>query len=156
MSLVHLANVCSHLKNCTMTNLAIAKIPLTRLHLNLSLHLYKQGFLSAVQKGDDVAPDTKTIDTTPDNISTRKLWLTLKYRNNEPVLRHLSLISKPNLKIHLTNVEIKALAGGLYVRKIKPIQPAETILVKLDNKDIVDLQEAAAKNLGGMPLCRFR
>ncbi len=140
-----------------MANISLAKIPLTRLHLNLSLHLYKQGFVSSIQKGSDVAPDSAQapVEVTPDNIATRNLWLSLKYRNNKPVLNHLQLISKPNLKIELTATEVKALAAGLYVRKIKPIQPAETILIKLENKQVVDLQEAAAKNLSGMALCRF-
>ncbi|GMM33387.1 mitochondrial 37S ribosomal protein [Saccharomycopsis crataegensis] len=158
MSLVNLANVCAHLKNCTMVKHGVAKIPLSRLHLNLSFHLYKQGFISAIQKGSDISPDdpNSPVDITPDNISSRKLWLSLKYRDNQPVLSHISLVSKPNLKIKLSPTEIKALASGLYVRKIKPLQPAETILVKADDNEILDLQQVAAKNLGGMPLCRFR
>lgn len=158
MSLVHLANVCSHLQNCTKANLSLAKIPLTRLHLNVSLNLYKQGFISAIQKGSDNAPDEpgSSVEITPDNIASRKLWLTLKYRNNEPVLRQMSLISKPNSRIHLTATEVKALAGGLYVREIKPIQPAETFLIQTEDKRVFELQEAAAQDLAGMALCRFR
>lgn len=157
MSLVNLAHVCAHLKNVTMVKHEVAKIPLSRLHMNLAVHLYKQGFISAIQKGSDEAPDPagQPVEITSDNIATRRLWLTLKYRNDKPVLNNISLVSKPNLKLHLSPTELKALASGLYVRKIKPLRPAETMIVKTNDNSILDLQEAAAKNMAGMPLCRF-
>lgn len=156
MSLVHLANFCCHIKNCTNVHVATTSVPFSRLHLQIALGLYKEGFLSLVQKGSTSGPDEKYTDVTPDNISSRRLWLGLKYRNNQPVIRDFSLVSKPGRKVHLTSTEIKALASGIPVRFIKPLQPAECIFVKTGSGEIVEVQEAAKRDLKGMVLCRLK
>jgi len=56
MSLVHLADVCSHLQNASLARLGLTSIPYTKLHLSLSLLLHKQGFLSQVKLGGPAAP----------------------------------------------------------------------------------------------------
>ncbi|KAK6455822.1 ribosomal protein S8 [Scheffersomyces xylosifermentans] len=155
MSLVHLANLCAHLKNCTNVNIASTSVPFTRLHLQVAVGLYKEGFISSLQKGSTEGPDLKAVDVTPDNISTRRLWLGLKYRNNQPVIRDISLISKPGRKVNLTNEEVKALASGLAVRFIKPLQPAECIFIK-SKEEVFEIQEAAKRNLEGLALYRVK
>src|ERR1700712_3109344 len=49
MSLVNLAHVCSHLQNASKARLGLTSIPMSNLHLSLSLSLQKQGFVSTVQ-----------------------------------------------------------------------------------------------------------
>lgn len=56
MSLVHLANVCSHLQNASHLRLGLTSIPYTKLHLSLSLLLQKQGFLSQVKVAGPAPP----------------------------------------------------------------------------------------------------
>lgn len=157
MSLVHLANFCAHLKNCTNVNIATTSVPFSRLHLQVARGLYKEGFISLIQKGSTNGPDVTPINITPDNISSRRLWLGLKYRQNHPVIRDISLISKPGRKVNLTREEIKALASGLPVRFIKPLQPAESIFIKsaVDN-DVIEVQEAAKKGIKGLALYRVK
>lgn len=156
MSLVHLANFCAHVKNCTNVHIASTSVPFSRLHLQIALGLYKEGFISSVQKGSTTGPDQVPIEVTPDNISTRRLWLGLKYRKNNPVIRDFSMILKPGRRVNLTNTEVKALASGLPVRFIKPLQPAECVFVKTSNTEVVEIQEAAKRDLGGMALCRVK
>lgn len=48
MSLIHLANVCSHLQNASLARLGITSIPYTKLHLQISVLLQKQGFFSTI------------------------------------------------------------------------------------------------------------
>lgn len=156
MSLVHLANLCAHIKNCTNVHIGTTSIPFSRLHLQVALGLYKEGFISSVQKGSTSGPDQVAVEVTPDNIATRRLWLGLKYRNNQPVIRDFSLISKPGRKVNLTSTEVKALASGLPVRFIKPMQPAECVFLRTKNNDIVEIQEAAKRDLSGMALCRVK
>jgi ribosomal protein S8 len=126
------------------------------MHLQIAKGLYKEGFISSLHKGSTSGPDLKPVEVTPDNISTRRLWLGLKYRNNIPVIRDISLISKPGRKVNLTSEEVKALSSGLPVRFIKPLQPAECIFVKTEDKDIIEVQEAAKRNLPGMALYRVK
>lgn len=156
MSLVHLSNMCAHLKNCTLVNVSKTSIPFSRQHLQVALGLYKEGFLSSVQKGSTSGPDQVPVEVTPDNISTRRLWLDIKYRKNYPVIRNISMILKPGRKVNLSATEIKALASGLPVRFIQPLQPAEIIFVRTLPTEILEVQEAAKKGLEGMVLCRVR
>lgn len=156
MSLVHLSNLCAHIKNCTNVRISTTSIPFTRLHLQLAAGLYKEGFISSVHKGSTAGPDQTPVEVTPDNISTRRLWVDLKYRNNAPVIRDISMVLKPGRKVHLTQTEVKALASGLPVRFIKPIQPAEIMFVKTLNDEVVEIQEAAKRDLKGLVLCRVK
>lgn len=156
MSLVHLSNLCAHIKNCTNVRIATTSIPFSRLHLQVAAGLYKEGFLASIQKGSTAGPDKTPVEVTPDNISTRRLWVELKYRNNAPVIRDISMVSKPGRKVHLTPTEVKALALGLPVRFIKPLQPAEIILLRTLDQEVVEIQEAAKRDLRGMVLCRVK
>ncbi|KAK6461820.1 ribosomal protein S8 [Scheffersomyces coipomensis] len=157
MSFVHLANFCAHIKNCTNVNISSTSVPFTRLHLQIASGLYKEGFISSIQRGSTTGPDVTPVDVTPDNISTRRLWLGLKYRNNQPVIRDISLVSKPGRKVNLTKEEVKALASGLAVRFIKPLQPAECIFIKNEKeKEVIEIQEAAKRNLDGVALYRVK
>ena len=63
---------------------------------------------------------------------------------------------KPGRKVNLTNTEIKALASGLPVRFIKPLQPAECVFVRTSANEVLEVQEAAKKDLKGMVLCRIK
>lgn len=135
---------------------AVTSVPFSRLHLQIALGLYKEGFLSSIQKGSVTGPDKQPVEVTPDNISTRRLWIGLKYRNNSPIIREFSLILKPGRKVHLTSTEVKALASGLPVRFIKPLQPAECIFLRTSGDEIFEIQEASKKSLKGMVLCRIR
>lgn len=156
MSLVHLANFCAHIKNCKNVNIAMTSVPFSRMHLQVAQGLYKEGFIASMQKGSTSGPDLKPVEVTPDNISTRRLWLELKYRNNQSVIRDISLISKPGRKVNLTLEEVKALSSGLPVRFIKPLQPAECIFLKTEDKEIIEIQEAAKRNLSGLALYRVK
>lgn len=155
MSLVGLGHVCAHLQNCTRIRIGLTSIPYTRLHLNFAYNLYKHGFFQSLQKGSTKGPDVKPVEVTPDNISTRRLWIGLKYRENKSVLTSCKLISKPNLKITLSYKELKELCSGRSVRLIKPLQPGELILVRCKKNEIMDINEAILKGVGGQVLCRI-
>ncbi|ODQ79629.1 hypothetical protein BABINDRAFT_167469 [Babjeviella inositovora NRRL Y-12698] len=155
MSLVALGHVCAHLQNVTRVNLGLTSVPLTKLHLELAANLYQEGFISSIQRGDIQGPDAIPVEITPDNVSTRRLWLGLKYRNGHSVIKNMHLVSKPSRRMNLDEEEIKALAMGRQVRIISPLQPAEAMFVR-DNrtKKLVELRTAARKNMSGEVLCR--
>ncbi|SCU97061.1 LAFA_0G09538g1_1 [Lachancea sp. 'fantastica'] len=155
MSLVHLANACAHLQNCSRVRTSLTSIPYTKLHLNFAYNLYKHGFLSTLQRGSTKGPDVAAVEVTPDNISTRRLWLGLKYRENKPVISTCRLISKPNLRIDLKYEDLKQLCTGKTVRLIKPLQPGELILVRSGN-ELLDINDAIARKIGGEVLCRVK
>lgn len=156
MSLVHLANLCAHIKNCTNVRTPLTSVPFSRMHLQIALGLYREGFLSSIHKGSTAGPDKVPVEVTPDNVSSRRLWLGLKYRNNSPVIRDISMILKPGRRVNMSSTEVKALASGLPVRFVKPIQPAEIVFLRTPDNDIVEVQEAAKRELAGMVLCRVK
>lgn len=155
MSLVKLANTCAHLQNCSRVRSTLTSIPYTKLQLQFAYNLYRHGFLSSLQKGSTKGPDDIPVEITPDNISTRRLWVGLKYRENKPVLSSCRLISKPNTRVYLSHNDMKKLCSGISVRLVKPLQPGELILVKTDSA-VIDINEAVAKKLDGEVLCRVK
>ena len=89
-----LHHVCSHIQNASKARQAITSIPVTRLNLRLALALKTAGFLSSVQPGDYGGPDPEgaAVQVTPSNIATRRLWLGLKYVDNERVIDEMSIV----------------------------------------------------------------
>ncbi|CAO3597459.1 unnamed protein product [Absidia cylindrospora] len=87
------------------------------------------------------------------NVATRRLWLQLKYKENQPALNAMSVISKPSKTVTYTVNEMKHLASGRRAKLIAPLQPGE-IAIMNTNRGVMDLQEAIEKNVGGELLCR--
>ncbi|OBA26815.1 hypothetical protein HANVADRAFT_52848 [Hanseniaspora valbyensis NRRL Y-1626] len=143
MSLIKLGDLCAHMQNVTRTKNVITKIPYTKLNLIITYKLLMNGFISSIQKGSVLGPDVdKTVTVTPDNISTRRLWIGLKYRNNQSSLSKMSLISKPSLPIRLTLPLLEKYAkndlqSDPRLSGLEPIKPGEMVLVReiLDNID---------------------
>lgn len=187
MSLVHLANICSHLQNASRGRLGLTSIPLTKLHLTLALGLQKQGFISTVQPGgptppptfalrkppsggptdEDLAaepwrayplPDAETsrsaADAIPRNRALQRLWLGLKYWNNEPVLSRMTLVSKPTKRIWLNSQDLAVIVRGYEANQVKGLtRPGECLFITTD-RGVFEARECVEKKLGGMVLCR--
>lgn len=156
MSLVNLAHVCSHLQNVTRVAKPLASIPYTKLHLQIALGLYREGFINSVQRGSLTGPDAEFTPATFDNISTRRLWLGLKYHNSKPVISQMSLISKPNQRIFFDEHQINNLLKGVSSRHVKPLQLGESIFVRTKSGEVLEIQEAARKEVGGELLFRVK
>lgn len=155
MSLVSLANVCAHLQNVSMAKAPLASIPYTRLHLQIAFGLYKEGFISSLQRGSQNGPDVTPLEVTPDNVSTRRLWLGMKYRQGKPVLSKFHLISKPNRRVYADAEELRSFAAGNRFRFVKPLMPGEIVFVRPKGaKEVINLHEAVKKQVAGELLCR--
>jgi ribosomal protein S8 len=172
MSLVNLAHVCSHMQNASLARLGLTSIPLSRMHLSLSLHLQKQGFLSSVTLGgptppqkllppahvDEQAPQkniSEELDqVTQQNRASRRLWLGMKYWDGEPVLRKMKLLSKPTKRIWLSSNELGEIVRGKDAKFIRGLrQVGECIFVSTD-KGIMEARECVERKIGGQVLCR--
>ncbi|KAF3133404.1 hypothetical protein TWF703_006943 [Orbilia oligospora] len=138
MSLVNLAHVCSHLQNAARARLGLTSIPYSKLHLALSVGLLKEGFISSVTTGSSSQPDADFTPPTQTTISTKRLWLGLKYYENEPVMSKLTLIGL-----------------GKDAGYVKGAEMGECIFVSTD-RGIMELREAVKKMTGGQVLCRVR
>jgi len=153
MSLVLLANVCSHLQNVTKARLGATSIPVTKQILAVALVLQREGFISSVTRGDVSGPDSKYTPTTTQNIGKRRLWLGLKYYDNTPVMSKLSLISKPKQRTWLNLQELQEIADGKPAKFVKGLVPGECIILSTD-QGLFELREALERRIGGQPLLR--
>lgn len=138
-----------------MAKAPLAAIPYTRLHLQIALGLYKEGFISSLQRGSQNGPDITPVEVTPDNVSSRRLWLGMKYRNGNPVLSKFQLISKPNRRVYADADELKSFSAGQRFRFVKPLMPGEIVFVRpKGSKEVISLHEAVKKHVSGEMLCR--
>ncbi|KAI9784922.1 MAG: hypothetical protein M1816_000558 [Peltula sp. TS41687] len=171
MSLVHLSHLCSHLQNASKARLGLTSVPSSNLHLRLLLALQASGFLSTVIRGGpspprlisptSLEPDESTTEThqglepvTQVNVASRRLWLGLKYWNNEPVLSRMTMVSKPTKRIHIDCEGLGRIMRGKEANYVKGLTtPGECLFVSTD-RGILEVRECVERKVGGMALCR--
>ena len=91
---------------------------------------------------------------TQENVATRRLWVGLKYWNNEPVLRGMNMVSKPTRRVWMGVPELMELTRGNqkgYVKGLRGI--GESMYVTTD-RGIMEVRECVERKTGGMLLCR--
>jgi ribosomal protein S8 len=90
----------------------------------------------------------------PQNPARRRLWLGLKYWNNEPVLKNMKLISKPTRRIWLTSNDLSKITRTRDAGYVKGLtHPGECMFLTTD-RGILEARECVERELGGMALCR--
>ncbi|KAF9912227.1 hypothetical protein BX616_010376 [Lobosporangium transversale] len=146
-------DLCARVQNGFRARLRKIAVPDTKMNLAIANVLYKEGFIAGVARGDHTQPDTTYVPTTPDNIATRRLWLELKYVNDEPVLKKMTAVSKPSKKVVMKVQELQNLAAGNRSQFIKGLQPGE-IAILTTNYGVLELRDALEKGAGGEVLCR--
>jgi ribosomal protein S8 len=90
----------------------------------------------------------------PENAAKRRLWLGLKYWQNEPVLKHMKLISKPTRRIWLTSEDLGKIIRtreSSYVQGLT--HPGECMFITTD-RGILEARDCVERRIGGMALCR--
>lgn len=90
----------------------------------------------------------------PQNPARRRLWLGLKYWNNEPVLKNMKLISKPTRRIWLTSKDLGKITRTRESSYVKGLtHPGECMFLTTD-RGVLEARECVERELGGMALCR--
>jgi ribosomal protein S8 len=90
----------------------------------------------------------------PDNPARRRLWLGLKYWQNEPVLKNMKLVSKPTRRIWLTSEDLGKITRtreSSYVEGLT--HPGECMFISTD-RGILEARECVERRMGGMALFR--
>lgn len=160
MSLVNLSHVCSHLQNASKARLGLTSVPSTNMILTLSLALQSSGFLSSVTRGGLNPPPLDALSSyvpdpvTQENVATRRLWLGLKYWDNEPVLSKLSMVSKPTRRIWMDVEGLGKLVRGRDANSVKGLTRTGECLFVSTDRGILEARECVERKVGGMILCR--
>ncbi|KAK4116834.1 ribosomal protein S8-like protein [Canariomyces notabilis] len=159
MGILTITNTCSHLQNATRARLGLTSVPNTKYNLRLALAMHRAGLLSSVTRGGPSPPPTEALSlletepVTSANVATRRLWLGLKYWNNEPVIRKVQPISRPSRLVTATAQELGRVARGFPVGSIKGLTLGETLFVSTD-RGVLEVREALERKVGGLVLCR--
>ncbi|KAJ9627172.1 hypothetical protein H2203_003634 [Taxawa tesnikishii (nom. ined.)] len=141
------------------------------MHLSLSLQLQKQGFLSTVDVAGAAPPlkllpsfdasnpeqvqrSTSESHVTQENRASRRLWLGLKYWDGEPVLRKMSLVSKPTKRIWLDSEQLGKIVRGREAGFVKGLRGIGECIFVTTDKGIMEARECVERKIGGMVLCR--
>lgn len=119
------------------------------------LGLQDQGFISSVTRGSTSGPDTEFIPTTQENVASRRLWLGLKYYDNEPVLSEMSLVSKPKQRVWMGVQDLNKIVKGESAGYVKGLRPGECLFLGTD-RGVFEVREAIERRIGGQLLCRVR
>lgn len=164
MSLVHLSNVCSHLQNASKARLGLTSVPSTNMIHRVMLALQTSGFLSTVIRGGpdppklisptSLEPAEPPEPVTQANVASRRLWLGLKYYNNEPVLSRLTMVSKPTKRVYMDAEGLGKLIRGRRAGYVLGLStPGECLYVTTD-RGIMEARECVEREIGGMLICR--
>jgi small subunit ribosomal protein S8 len=122
-----IADLLTRIRNALMRSKETVNAPYSKLKHELAKLLVKEGFLHSVKKVK------KDFD---------ELEITLKYFEEEPVIKELVRESKPGLRKYLSYKEIKPYMGGLGLK------------VLTTSKGLMTDREAIKKQLGGEVICR--
>ncbi|KAJ2343835.1 hypothetical protein IWW50_002475 [Coemansia erecta] len=151
--MVGVYDICARVQNGFRARLGRIAVPETKLNLAVSRVLYNQGFLSSVTRGTHLGPDESYVPTTNLNIAERRIWLSLKYYQDAPVLRQMRCISKPSQKLNCNAEQFRVLAAGQPWSIVKGIIPGEIMIVST-TRGVMEIQDAVRYGVGGNLLAR--
>lgn len=91
---------------------------------------------------------------TRSNLSTRRIWVSLKYYNHNPVLLKMAMISKPTRRFWMPVRDMEELVKGErrgYVRGLRGVGEA---MFATTDRGVMEVRECVERRVGGMLLCR--
>lgn len=88
------------------------------------------------------------------NVASRRLWVGLKYWNNEPVLRGMKMVSKPTRRVWMGVPELLELTKGNQKGYVKGLRGLGESMFLTTDRGIMEIRECVERKAGGMLLCR--
>ncbi|KAM7222529.1 Ribosomal protein S8 [Rhypophila decipiens] len=159
MGIHSVANACAHLQNASRARLGLTSLPNNKYNLRLALALHKAGFLSCVTRGGPHPPPLDQLSSyTPEpitskNVATSRLWVGLKYWDNEPVLKHLNAVSKPSRLVTSGLKDLERVSRGFPAGHLKGLNLGECLFLATD-RGVMEVREAVERRVGGLVLAR--
>lgn len=152
-------HLCSHIKNAYSSKLKSISVPFSKTNKHICDILYREGFITSLAIGDTQGPFHTGVEIplTPSNVSSRKIWLDLKYRLGEPALSDMQVISKPSRKVFANVNDLRHMFSGTATKGslLKNARLGQVTIVKTEH-GIMELREALKKSIGGEVLCYAR
>lgn len=128
-----ISDMLTRIRNASMAKKPIVAIPLTRMNMQISQILEKEGFIQSFQ----ISEDSKYLNVRLKYRSKQ----TNKIKTKESCITHLKRLSKPGLRIYTNYKEIPRILGGA------------GIVILSTSKGIMTDREARLLGVGGEMLC---
>ncbi|KAJ3301054.1 hypothetical protein HDV03_001455 [Kappamyces sp. JEL0829] len=145
----------SHIQNAYKAGQKRIAVPYSKINKSITTILWEEGLLQQVIAGDLHGPFELGFEVpiTPANIASRRLWLDLKYRNGEPALTRMGVISKPSRRIFASPEECRAIASSRQASALLKGQVLGQVTILDTPYGVVEMKDALRKNVGGEVLC---
>lgn len=159
MGIINVVNACAHLQNCSRARLGLTSLPSTKANLAFALALHRAGLVSSVTRGGPHPPKPEellTMQTEPvttANVASRRLWVGLKYADNQPLMWNVTSVSKPKRPITLRLNGLRSLARGFEAGYVDGLKMGESLFLATD-AGVLEIWEALEKKVGGLILAR--
>ncbi|KAE9392543.1 mitochondrial ribosomal protein subunit S8 [Gymnopus androsaceus JB14] len=149
--------LCSRIQNAFRARHAQIGVEHTTQNLGILSILLRAGFISNLTRGtiEGADPDafnrialqaTRSQLSSPQTInslstslhsaeSQLRIWATLKYRDDLPVLRYMSLVSKPSNRVYMDLPELRRICSGGRAGQIPSLGLGEIAVVKTKEKE---------------------
>jgi len=88
------------------------------------------------------------------NVASRRLWVGLKYWNNEPVLRGVKMVSKPTRRVWMGFRDLFELSKGNQTGYVKGLRGVGESMYVTTDRGVMEVRECVERKTGGMLLVR--
>jgi ribosomal protein S8 len=148
------ANLITQILTSSRASLARTSLPYSNSSLAITSILLQQGLISNLSLGTPSAPDPQVFPSLP--LPSRRLWVGLKHREGQPVLRNLQLVSKASKRVFVTREELGRLLTGRRARNVHGVGLGEVLILRdiEGQKGYLEGWEAWRKGIGGEVVCR--
>ena len=149
-------DLCARLQNAFRARHQKIAVDHNTQNLGILSILLRAGFISNITRGTLTAPSPAEFNTAGE--SQRRIWADLKYRDDQPVLRNMELVSKPSKRVHMDLSEIRLICSGRRAQQVKPLGMGEIAVVRTKDKEHewLEAREALQLKLAGEVVCRAR
>ena len=149
-------DLCARLQNAFRARHQKIAVDHNTQNLGILSILLRAGFISNITRGTLTTPSPAEFNTAGE--SQRRVWADLKYRDDQPVLRNMELVSKPSKRVHMDLSEIRLICSGRRAQQVKPLGMGEIAVVRTKDKEHewLEAREALQLKLAGEVVCRAR
>jgi len=148
--------MCSKIQNAFRARHAMVSLAHSTQTLGVLNILLRAGFISSITRGTISGPSPDQFTTAKE--SEKRIWATLKYRNDLPVLNDMEVISKPSRRVFMELADLRAICSGRTSNQVKPLGMGEVAMVRTKNREHewLEAREALTLKIPGEVVCRAR
>ncbi|CAA7268524.1 unnamed protein product [Cyclocybe aegerita] len=149
-------DICSKLQNAFRARHARVSLPHNTQTLGILSILLRSGFVSSLTRGTIAGPSPDEFTTAKP--SEQRIWAMLKYRDDQPVLQTMELISRPSRRVFMELSDIRLICSGRRSGQVKPLGMGEVAMVRTKDKEHewLEAREALLLKIPGEAVCRAR